>query len=555
MFERVSHPKIVFILIAISYIFLMAGNGIISLTHPDEVFYVQTAKEMLARHSWLTPYIFDQPQFEKPIFTYWLLMIAVKFFGLTAFAARFWPAAFGMIGVLATYWLGMMLFKNKRAAFLSAVILSTSLIYLALSRSVLTDMIFSIWVVLSLAFFYHGLVEPKQRAKAIVLCFAASGLAVLTKGILGFIFPFLIIAGYLSYIKEGSYFKNKATLFGILLFLVIAVPWHVLMMKWYGQSFTNEYFWNVHVRRILEAEHLKSNTWHFYPMTVFAGVFPWSLFLFPAGYLAFEKLKSENPLRRQFVFLLLSLGVVLFMMQSAQSKLASYIFPVFPFLALLLGYYFESVLQNKGGLFFEKVTKAFFYVMSAVIALLAIASIVACKKFSSFVSAMEPAYVCAGLLLVISVVIFVAMRKNRYFMAIGFTPLVLVVVLVFAFWENNSAEPWVSCQGICDVFKKMKTPSDSTLLCSKFYVRGIRFYTDRKTAVVDINGKQFFSPHPIPFLDSDDKILTFLNSQTRTYCFLKKGDVNALKRIAGSKFAIRQVDEIGGKFLLIVDKI
>src|SRR3989338_1286021 len=284
MIHNMGHGKIVFFLIIIAYFFLMFGNGIVSLTHPDEVFYTQTAKEMLARRSFATPYIFDGPQFEKPILTYWLLMAAMKVFGFTAFAARFWPAVFGMAGIIATYGLGIMLFKNKRAAFLSALTLSTSVIYVTLSRAVLTDMIFSIWVVLPFIFFYYGLAYPKRKDIGIILCFICSGLAVLTKGLLGFIFPVAVISAYLFYKKDGAFFKTKATLLGIFLFLIIALPWHILMIQRYGQSFIDEYFKNVHMRRIFEAEHQKSNTWYFYLMTMFGGMFPWSFFSIPAGY-------------------------------------------------------------------------------------------------------------------------------------------------------------------------------------------------------------------------------------------------------------------------------
>ena len=86
------HPnnfKRILILIALSYVVLMLGNGILSLTNPDEVFYAQTAKEMIQHKTWATPYLFDQPQFEKPIFLYWCLRASFIIFGVTSFAARF----------------------------------------------------------------------------------------------------------------------------------------------------------------------------------------------------------------------------------------------------------------------------------------------------------------------------------------------------------------------------------------------------------------------------------------------------------------------------------
>ena len=204
-FEKINHRKLLAALVALSYVFLMLGNGLVSLTHPDEVFYVQTAKEMVTHNSWLTPLIFDWPHFEKPIFCFWLLALSVKFFGPVPFAARFWPALFGIIGVCVTYWLAWMLFRRKRLAFLAGFILSTSFIYLALSRAVLTDMVFSVWVALAVALFYWGYTDERRRDTAIVLCAAVCGIAVLTKGALGLFFPAAIIWIFLLYKRDVGF--------------------------------------------------------------------------------------------------------------------------------------------------------------------------------------------------------------------------------------------------------------------------------------------------------------------------------------------------------------
>ena len=96
MHKRSIH---VILLIAFCVLFFFAGNNNMHLTNPDEVFYAQTAKEMAHHHTWLVPILFDQPQFEKPILTYWFLRLSDILFGTTPFAARFFPAVFGMLGV------------------------------------------------------------------------------------------------------------------------------------------------------------------------------------------------------------------------------------------------------------------------------------------------------------------------------------------------------------------------------------------------------------------------------------------------------------------------
>ena len=77
-FEGKNHAFLIGILVVLAYTLLMFGNSIVSLTHPDEVFYIQSAKEMLAHNSWLTPMIFDEVQFEKPFLSFALFMVAIK---------------------------------------------------------------------------------------------------------------------------------------------------------------------------------------------------------------------------------------------------------------------------------------------------------------------------------------------------------------------------------------------------------------------------------------------------------------------------------------------
>ena len=77
-------PAIFLALVALAGVVYFAGLNAFPLSDPDEVFYAQTAREMLERHSVLTPLMFGQPQFEKPPLTYWCLMASFKVFGRDA---------------------------------------------------------------------------------------------------------------------------------------------------------------------------------------------------------------------------------------------------------------------------------------------------------------------------------------------------------------------------------------------------------------------------------------------------------------------------------------
>ncbi|MCA9400495.1 MAG: hypothetical protein KC713_02630, partial [Candidatus Omnitrophica bacterium] len=82
-FEQLPHKLLICLLFAAAYLLFMLGNGMVSLSHPDEVFYTQSAREMLAHRSWLTPVLFDQVHFEKPFLPFVMIISAIKVFGLS----------------------------------------------------------------------------------------------------------------------------------------------------------------------------------------------------------------------------------------------------------------------------------------------------------------------------------------------------------------------------------------------------------------------------------------------------------------------------------------
>lgn len=68
------------------------------MTDPVESNYVETAKEMMQAGDYLSPRIFGNYWYDKPILFYLQLIAAFQIFGMTDFAARFFPAVFAVIG-------------------------------------------------------------------------------------------------------------------------------------------------------------------------------------------------------------------------------------------------------------------------------------------------------------------------------------------------------------------------------------------------------------------------------------------------------------------------
>jgi hypothetical protein len=171
--------------------------------------------------------------------------------------------------------------------------------------------------------------------------------------------------------------------------------------------------------------------------------------------------------------------------------------------------------------------------------------------FRSYVPNPWPVYTAALLLGLLAVTLFLLNRRRADpAFSLGVIPGFPLITLVTVLFCRPYAEPWVTCKHISDMLERTDH-SGTVVLTSKFYVRGVRYFTDRKMAVIDINGKGFFSPHPIPFLNSDAKVLAFLRSQPFTFAILKEGDLKHLVSLAErDHFTLTPLGGDGGKELV-----
>ena len=548
-----KYVKHIIILIVLSYFCLMFGNGLLSLTVPDEVFYAQAAKEMLQQHNWMTPYLFGQPNFEKPIFLYWLLNLSFIIFGINSFSARFFPALFGIIGIIAVYLLARLGFKDPKKAFICAIVLMTSALYIGLARTVFTDLIFSIFILLSLLSFYWGYSFKDKLGPGILLFFAFAGLATLTKGPLGLIIPFLTAAAFLLIKKDIKFLLNRYLFWGLLVFGLISLPWYILMFKLYGNTFIHEFFYNDHYRRLIEAEHRSNDTWYFYPLSMAGCIFPWSVFLcislfFLPGYLK----RKDNSF---YVFLICLIAVVFTVAQSAHSKLISYIFPLFPALALFTGGFIADAVASQ-----EKnrwVYRALFIGLLAVF-LVPVVLIIVWLGFKHYLSLYVSSQLTINLFILIFLVfgfiLLFLILKKRLIKSIYCLALFVPIMIYLIPFVHADIEPYLSPRKSCE-YLLSNYKIDNAILSSKFFVRGVRYYTDKEVAVIDMPGTQFFSPHPVPFLDSGNKVLDFLRKQKVTYCILKKNSVEDIQRLAPGGFTYKILKIIGNEYILKIETL
>lgn len=530
--SAVLHYSHIMALLLLCALFFIPGNGLVPLTNPDEVFYSLTAKEMADHHTWMVPYLFDHPQFEKPIFTYWMIRLAFLMFGVGSFSARFFPAVFALIGVISTYLLATAGFKNSRKGFVCAVIQMSAVFYIGLARTVFTDMIFSVFILMSLTSFYWGYTSnEKGKQRGIILFFVFSALATLTKGPLGFAFPILTVVLFLAFNKDLAFLRRRGVIWGIGIGCLIALPWYVFMIGKFGQSFIDEFFYNDHIRRLLEAEHESSDLWYFYPSMTFLTIFPWTFFFLAGVVSCIGKLRLQH--RDPFHwFLACWIAVVFGICQAAHSKLASYIFPYFPAVAIITGSYVHDFIdkKNSGG-------KSFIPLLSAaLVSALPVGTYIAAVNYLDAPASTTAAAIAGVFSVIVLATMVLTVLKNW---RIAFVILLMIQVPLFLFgamhWKENLSNT-LSSKAACEYLLKTEPDVTGLILCSKGNVRGVRYYTQKQVAVVKINGSDFFSPHPIPFIDTRAKLLDMLRQQEKTFCIISPSTEKQIAKELGKNF-------------------
>ncbi len=333
MSERNHH--ILYILL-FGVLFYM-GNWNIPVSDPVEVNYAQTAVEMLQSGDFVSPRIYGHYWYDKPVFFYWELIAAYSVFGVTDFAARFFPPLFAVAGLFLVWFFAGRLY-GERTGFWSAVVLGTSLIYWCLAKLIITDMALFFFMSGTLAFFY---LAYRSREKYLYYAsYVFAGLAVLTKGPIGLLLPGFIILLFLLWQRNFQEFRRMKLFSGMLVFFLVCSPWYYQMYLLHGQDFLDTFLGVHNYLRATVSEHPKWDVWYYYTGIFFLGTIPWSFALPMALWRRFQT--RDFSLEPDTRFLLLWAVVIQVFFQCMATKYPTYTFPAFFPIAILTAHMLEG---------------------------------------------------------------------------------------------------------------------------------------------------------------------------------------------------------------------
>src|SRR5436305_14487681 len=223
---RASYFSLAIILLVWGAIYL-AGIFSPALLDDVDTIHAEAAREMVQRHDWVTLYTDGIRYLEKAPLMYWSTAASYKLFGVSEWSTRL-PLMISVLALLlVTYVLGDRAY-GERAGFYAAVVLGASLGPYIFTRFQIPDIVVGLWMALSALFFLIS-IEQETPSRWVCWGFAATcALNVLTKSLIGLVFPLGAIFLYLLLTGNLKHILKLRLLSSTLVFITIAAPWHIL---------------------------------------------------------------------------------------------------------------------------------------------------------------------------------------------------------------------------------------------------------------------------------------------------------------------------------------
>jgi 4-amino-4-deoxy-L-arabinose transferase-like glycosyltransferase len=321
--------------------------------------HAEAGREMLTLHDWVTLHENGIRYLEKAPLPYWAMAVSFRLFGTAEWTARL-PQA---LGVLALAFVLLHLggaFLAADAGFWAALVSVTSFGPYLFTRITIPDLLVGLWISLSLYFFLKGWRETQTSPLACWGLAVTIAVNVLTKGLIGLVFPCAIILVFLLFVGDLRHLLKMRLRSSALVFLAVAMPWHWLAAlrnppAGQAKGFLWFYFVNEHFLRYIGKRYPVD--YGTFPLLLFWGMIlvwllPWSPFLLQAVRRVRLRLlnaadRRTSPEAALLLFFLWTVVILLFFSFSTRQEY--YLAPALPGLCLLLGHWLGLESQAQYG--------------------------------------------------------------------------------------------------------------------------------------------------------------------------------------------------------------
>jgi 4-amino-4-deoxy-L-arabinose transferase-like glycosyltransferase len=578
-----SRAAAVILLIVLSAAIYLGNAGFPALLDDADASHAMVSREMLQRHDWVILYMNGIRYLMKAPLHYWAVAASYAALGQNEFSTRL-PVALAMIGLILLVNEFARRFFEVRAGFYSGLVVCTSAGFFLFTRIMIPEAIYALEFTAIFYLFLRGWTGSLEPRVAYWSAAAITGLAMLTRGLVGVIFPVAILFLFIVATQSWKRCRELHLFSSAGIFLLVAAPWHVLASL-RADSFFWSYFINEHLKRAIGTRYPPD--YEAVPLWLWLGAhlvwfFPWSIF--GPGVLSciprprtWKNLSAEGQAR---LLLVLWAGfILLFFSLTFGSRMEYYSFGAWPAIAMLLGIGLAEA-EEQGKRWLVRMQAALAVVGAALAAVLIAMLWISAKvqvngDISSLLKEHEnnfyrvsmahildltpqafallrlPSALAAGAFLFGLTAALSLRRKRRDQVA----AICLAITMAVFFFAANIAlgvfGPYLSSRPLMTKVLPQITPADTLALYGEFdAMSGAAFYADRQLLLW--NGRynnlaagSYYADAPPIFL-SDPEFLALWKGSKRVFLFVPSEQrAAAAQRLpaAGSYF----LADIGGK--------
>lgn len=352
--------NISFLLYIIIFVLIYIGMPSIfrPLMIPDEGRYAEVARSTLENGYWLKPHLNEVPHLTKPPLFYNLTALSFAIFGLNPFAARFIPLiSFIILTLFCMKWIYK--FGGINASLLFLIINLTILQNVAMAQFCDLNMTFSVILTIGMLKVFEYLENPQKNFSLYLGCILI-GIAFLTKGPPALLIFFGTLFFYKFIDKKSPKINFGDWLVGILLILVIGLPWYIWIYSEEGDKVISFWFENIVRRTSLNKGNQAFYLLFFYIPVFFIGSSLWGVYFV---YIIIEKMRKEvdkirlksiinflknkvNSASHLEIYLLSWITFTLIIFSLMHSTMISYILPAYTPFTLYLSLFFSRKLNK-----------------------------------------------------------------------------------------------------------------------------------------------------------------------------------------------------------------
>ena len=268
------------------FFFRLGKSG---LGDPDEGRNAEAAREILVTGDWVTPHLDGARYLDKPPAFFWVVAVSYRLFGVSEKAARAPSALFALAGIVLVYWFARRRLGG-RAAWLAALTLALSPLYIVFGRIVIFDMMLTLCMTVCCLAAFEAMEGGRPRAPG-ALFFVAAGIGTITKGPVALVAPLLVAVAWALLRGRPGLLRRLGWGTGALLYATVLAPWLILVES-RNPGYLHYAIIGENLERMTSNRFETARPFYFYAKVLLPGLFPWILY---AGAEAARRVRALLP--------------------------------------------------------------------------------------------------------------------------------------------------------------------------------------------------------------------------------------------------------------------